>query len=88
MSRQKLDIISREEFDRRLDGYNERMRLELQQKEADIAQLKQLLTHYEQTLDEIETRLDALEEMPSYPAVLRKRLHELALKTTEMAASL
>lgn len=88
MPRKQLDTITREEFDRRLDACNERMRVELHQKEAELAQVEQLLTYYEQTLDEIETRLDSQEEMPSYPAHLRNRLQELALKTTEMAASL
>jgi hypothetical protein len=86
--RKKLDTITREEFDRRLDAYNERMRLELQQKEAELAQVEQLLTQYENMLDEIEARSNSREETPSYPAVLRKRLQELAVKTAEMAASL
>lgn len=86
--RRKLDTITREEFDRRLDAYNERMRRELLEKEAELAQVEQLLTQYENTLDEIEARLDSREELPPYPAVLRKRLQELAVKTAEMAASL
>lgn len=91
MPHKKLDMITREEFDRRLDAYNERMQLEVQQKETELAQLEQLLTYYEQALDEVEARLNAkpeAEEPFSYPALLRKRLQELAIKTTEMAASL
>ena len=88
MPRKKLDTITREEFDRRLDAHTERMRLEIQQKEAELAQVEQLLIHFENMLDEIETRLDGSEETSPYPAVLRKRLYELAIKTTEMAASL
>lgn len=88
MPRKKLETITREEFDRRLDACNERMRLELQQKEAELAQVEQLVTYYEQTLDEIETRLTSNDESSSYTTALRKRLQELAIKTTEMAASL
>lgn len=88
MPRRKLDTITREEFDRRLDAYNERMRLELQQKEAELARVEQLLTYYEKTLDEIEAGSHTAEQAPTYPTSLRKKLRELAAKTVEMAASL
>lgn len=88
MPRRKLDTITREEFDRRLDAHNERMRLELEQKEAELARVEQLLTHYEQTLSEMEMGLHTTEQAPAYPITLRKKLRELAAKTVEMAASL
>ena len=38
MPHPKLDTITREEFDRRLDAHNERTQLELLQKETELAQ--------------------------------------------------
>lgn len=88
MPHKKLDTITREEFDRRLDAYNERMRQELLHKESELNRVEQLLTHYEQTLDDIESSLRSEVATPSYAARLRKRLQELAIKTAEVAASL
>ena len=88
MKRPKLEIISREEFDRRLDADNERTRLEALRKGAELEKLEQLLSQYENTLNEIEARLESRVVQPTFPSVLRNRLQELALKTAEMAASL
>lgn len=82
------ETITREEFDKRLDEINERRRNELQQKEEEQARVEQLLLRYEHALDEIEAELGSSTESPSYPALLRKRLQELANKTAEVAASL
>ncbi len=57
MTTKTLDTITREEFDRRLDAYNERRHNELQRIEAQQAQVGSVLAHYEQMLDEIEAGL-------------------------------
>ena len=57
MKSQKLETIDREEFDRRLDAYNERREKELQQTEAELTRVERLLIQYEQTLDEIEAQV-------------------------------
>jgi predicted nucleic acid-binding Zn-ribbon protein len=88
MPHPKLDTITREEFDRRLEAHNARMQQELQKKEVELLEMEQLLSQYENALDEIEARLDSQEVTPNYPATLRQRLQELALKTTQMASSL
>lgn len=88
MPRKKLDTIDLEEFNRRLDANNERKQIELDRQEAKLAQVEQLLTRYENALDEIEAGMQSVEKTSAYPTVLRKRLNELAAKTTEMAASL
>lgn len=62
MLRRKLAAITREEFDLRLDAYNERTRLEILQKNAELTQIEHLLHQYEVTLNEIEERLDSTEE--------------------------
>lgn len=59
MPLKKLETITREEFDQLLDAHNEQMRLEVQQKEAELARVEQLLTYYETTLDEMEMRLNS-----------------------------
>jgi hypothetical protein len=82
------DTISREEFDKRLDESNERQRRELQQRAEEQAQIEQLLTRYEHTLDEIEAELSANPEPLSYPTLIRTRLEELARKTAEVATTL
>jgi len=62
--------------------------MEVEAKESKQNQIEQLLTHYEQTLDDIEARLHS-DQYISIPLIaIRKRLQELAAKTTEMAASL
>jgi DNA-binding MarR family transcriptional regulator len=88
MATQTRKTITRAEFDKRLDESNERRCKELQQTEEDQARVEQLLTHYENTLDEIESELRSNDEPPSYPILLRKRLEELARKTAEVATSL
>jgi hypothetical protein len=88
MATSNHETITREEFDRRLDECNEQRRKELQQSEAEQAQIEQLLTRYENTLDEIEAELRSEDEPLAYPALIRKRLEELARKTTEVATSL
>lgn len=88
MPRKKRDAIDLEEFDRRLDASNAQKQLELDRQEAKLAQVEQLLTYYENALDEIEAGMKSVEKTLAYPAALRKRLTELAAKTTEMAASL
>ena len=56
MAHETPETITREEFDRRLDDFNERRGQELQQIEAKQRQVEALLTRYEQTLDEIEDK--------------------------------
>jgi hypothetical protein len=70
-----------------LDDSNELRRNELQHGEEEQTQIEQLLLRYEHTLDEIEAELGSSGETPSYPALLPKRLQELANKTAEVAAS-
>ena len=82
------DTISREEFDKRLDESNERQRTELQQRAEEQAQIEQLLTRYEHTLDEIEVELSTNDDSLSYPVLIRKRLEEPARKTIEVATTL
>lgn len=88
MATSNHETITRAEFDRHLDECNERRRKELQQSEAEQAQIEQLLTRYENTLDEIEAELRSENDPFAYPALIRKRLEELARKTTEVATSL
>ena len=82
------ETITREEFDKRLDDSNARRSRELKQKEEELARIEQLITRYENTLDEIEVELESNDEPLSYSAQLRKRLQELADKTAEVAMSL
>ena len=88
MALSKRETISREEFDKRLDEFNERQARELRQAEDEQMRIEQLLKQYEHTLDEIEAKLRSNDEPPSRSMLLRKRLQELARKTAEMAASL
>lgn len=57
-----LDTISPEEFGHRLDAANERRAQELQAMEEQQAKVKQLLSYYEHTLDEIEAELNVSKE--------------------------
>jgi hypothetical protein len=54
MPKPKLDTITREEFDHLLEAHNARMQQELQKKEAELLKMEQLLSQYENALDEIE----------------------------------
>ena len=87
MPRKKLDIIDLEEFNRRLNTGNERKRLELDHREANLDQVEQLLSRYETALDEVEAKMRSKEKTSDSNA-LRRRLQELATKTAEMASSL
>ena len=87
MPRKKLDIIDLEEFNRRLNTGNERKRLELDHREANLDQVEQLLSRYEAALDEVEAKMRSKEKTSDSNA-LRRRLQELATKTAEMASSL
>jgi acetylglutamate synthase len=80
--------ITREEFDKRLDESNEQHRTGLQQKEEEQARAEQLLLRYENTLDEVEAELRLKDDPLSHAALLRKRLEELARKTTDLATTL
>ena len=88
MPRKKLDRIDLEEFNRRLEACNEHKRMELDQHESKLAQVEKILSHYEQTLDELESRIRLEKNASPSQIALRKRLQELALKTNEMAALL
>lgn len=88
MALETQETITREEFDRRLDAFNEKCHMELQQIEAKQTQVEALLTHYEYTLDEIEGKLATESEPLSQVLLLRKRLQELAIRTADVAASL
>ena len=88
MEQSTPETITRKEFDKRLDAFNEHQEEELQQAEEEQMRVEQLLTRYEQTLDEIEVKLHSTDEVPSQSRLLRKRLQELATRTAEMAASL
>ena len=80
--------ITREEFDKRLDESNEQHRIGLRQREDEQVRVEQLLLRYENTLDEVEAELRLKDDPLSHKAVLRKRLEELARKTTDLATTL
>ena len=88
MPKSRLQSISREEFDKRLDAFNERRATELRHEDDELTQIEQLLAQYERTLEEIEVRIRSNVGVPPHSMLLRKRLLELANKTAEMAASL
>jgi ABC-type transporter Mla subunit MlaD len=82
-----LETITREEFDRRLDAANERLRLKVDEIEEQQSKAEQLLSRYERALDEIEAELESADDSVRRPARLRKRLNELAEQTARVAAS-
>ena len=82
------ETITLAEFNKRLDASNARRQQELDQREKEQARVELLLTQYECALDAIEAEQTAQDALPSYPALLRTRLQELASKTAEVAASL
>ena len=88
MPRKKLDRTDLEEFNRRLEACNEYKRMELDQRESKLAQVEKILSHYEQTLDELESRTRLEKNASPSQIALRKRVKELARKTNEMATLL
>ncbi len=84
MPRKKLDTIDYEEFERRLAANNERMRLELEQKEEELRKLQifaarkdAFLVRLDQTIADIEREENELavmeKELPSLRRPGRKR---------------
>jgi BMFP domain-containing protein YqiC len=85
----ELDIISREEFDRRLEQSTERMRQQRLVLEARAAELEDLIGRYASVLERIEA---ASEQEPDGFAARREELRniltELAERTSAVAAAL
>ena len=88
MVTEERETITLAEFNKRFDASNARRQQELDQREEEQARVELLLTQYECALDAIEAEQAAHDALPSYSALLRTRLQELANKTAEVAASL
>ncbi len=82
-------MITREQFDERLDIANTRLRAERQAIEAQNAELKQLTARYEAALAELQNRMASSPDTTPAPTLdLRRSLLELAQRSVALAASL
>lgn len=88
MSRPKLDSITREEFDRRLEQSTERMRQQRLALEARAAELEELIGRYASVLERLEAASEPAPESLERRAELRNLLTELAQRTSAVAATL
>lgn len=74
MPRRKLDTIDREEFDRRLDASNERLRLELIEAEERLRKMEMVVVRKEVLLERLEQTLAEIEREEQEIAALEKEI--------------
>lgn len=82
----ELETITREEFDKRLDASNERLRQQVETIQQEQEKMERLLAFYEGELKDIEAELNSEDKTRLYSTLLRQRLHQLAEKTAQVAA--
>ena len=80
--------LTLEEFNLRLESYNNYKQNELASQASEHSKVEELLRGLAQTLEELEAKCDTKLESTSQAGLLRSRLLELASKTVQLAASL